>query len=94
MLSINLKARLENKTFWVSLVSAVVLLIQQRGLDASKIIPFNKAKTAGIEAVYIKATEGTAYTDSYLDTNYSNAHYAGLKTGFYHFLVGNSTPET
>ena len=41
MLSINLKARLENKTFWVSLVSAVVLLIQQCGLDASKFIPSN-----------------------------------------------------
>ncbi len=41
MLSINLKARLENKTFWVSLLSAVVLLIQQCGLDASKFIPSN-----------------------------------------------------
>ncbi|WP_315074052.1 phage holin [uncultured Clostridium sp.] len=41
MLSINLKARLENKTFWVSLVSAVVLLIQQCGLNASKFIPSN-----------------------------------------------------
>jgi phi LC3 family holin len=41
MLSINLKARLENKTFWVSLVSAVVLLIQQCGLDVSKFIPGN-----------------------------------------------------
>ncbi len=41
MLSINLKARLENKTFWVSLVSAVVLLMQQCGLNASKFIPSN-----------------------------------------------------
>ncbi len=68
-----------------------------KGIDVSNHngnINFNQVKAAGIEAVYIKATEGTTYTDSYLDTNYSNAHYAGLKTGFYHFLVGTSSPET
>ncbi len=68
-----------------------------KGIDVSNYngnINFNKVKAAGIEAVYIKATEGTTNIDSYVDTNYSNAHYAGLKTGFYHFLVGTSAPET
>jgi len=68
-----------------------------KGIDISNHngnINFNKVKVDGVEAVYIKATEGTTYKDSYLDTNYSNAHYAGLKTGFYHFLVGTSSPET
>jgi phi LC3 family holin len=41
MLNLDLKARLENKTFWISLVAAVVLLLQQCGLDASKFIPGN-----------------------------------------------------
>ncbi|AQR95584.1 GH25 family lysozyme [Clostridium saccharoperbutylacetonicum] len=57
-------------------------------------INFNQVKAEGVEAVYIKATEGTTYKDSYLDTNYSNSHYVGLKTGFYHFLVGTSSPES
>lgn len=68
-----------------------------KGIDVSNNngnINFNKVKTDGIECAYIKATEGTTYRDSYLDTNYSNAHYAGLKTGFYHFLVSTSSPET
>lgn len=68
-----------------------------KGIDVSNHngnINFNKVKVEGIECVYIKATEGTTYRDNYLDTNYSNAHYAGLKTGFYHFLVGTSSPET
>lgn len=68
-----------------------------KGIDVSNHngnINFNQVKVAGVEAVYIKATEGTTFTDSYLETNYSNAHYAGLKTGFYHFLVGTSSPET
>ncbi|UYZ36811.1 GH25 family lysozyme [Clostridium beijerinckii] len=68
-----------------------------KGIDISNHngnINFNQVKTAGVEAVYIKATEGTTFKDSYLDTNYSNAHYAGLRTGFYHFLVGTSAPET
>jgi GH25 family lysozyme M1 (1,4-beta-N-acetylmuramidase) len=51
-------------------------------------------KCDGVEIVYIKATEGSTYIDGYLDTNYANAHYIGLKTGFYHFLVGTSSPET
>lgn len=68
-----------------------------KGIDVSNHngnINFNKVKVEGVECVYIKATEGTTYVDSYLDTNYSNAHYIGLKTGFYHFLVGTSSPET
>ncbi|NRT88520.1 GH25 family lysozyme [Clostridium beijerinckii] len=68
-----------------------------KGIDISNHngnINFDNVKAAGIEVVYIKATEGTTFKDSYLDTNYSNAHYVGLKTGFYHFLVGTSSPET
>ena len=38
MLSIDLKARLKNKAFWVSMASAIAMLAQQLGLN---IIPSN-----------------------------------------------------
>ena len=41
MLNVDLKARLKNKTFWISIIGAVLLLSQQLGLDAGKIIPSN-----------------------------------------------------
>lgn len=41
MLTINLKARLRNKAFWVGLISAIVLLIQQLGFK--DLIPSNYA---------------------------------------------------
>ncbi|WP_061312948.1 GH25 family lysozyme [Clostridium botulinum] len=68
-----------------------------RGIDVSNHngdIDFNKVKEDNIEVVYIKATEGTTYEDPYLNKNYNGAKKAGLKTGFYHFLVGSSEPET
>ena len=39
-MNINWKARLTNKTFWVAIVSAIVLLTQQLGLS---IFPINWA---------------------------------------------------
>ncbi|MFT8349663.1 GH25 family lysozyme [Clostridium saccharoperbutylacetonicum] len=68
-----------------------------KGIDISHYngnIDFAKVKSAGIQFVYIKATEGTTYVDNYLGTYYNGAKSAGLKTGFYHFLVGTSSPET
>ena len=68
-----------------------------KGIDISHYngnIDFTKVKAAGIQCVYIKATEGTTYVDDYLGINYNGAKSAGLKTGFYHFLVGTSSPET
>ncbi|EHJ00862.1 Holin phage phi LC3 [Clostridium sp. DL-VIII] len=41
MLNIDLKARLKNKTFWVSIIGAILLLSQQLGVNASKFIPSN-----------------------------------------------------
>ena len=68
-----------------------------KGIDISHYngdINFTKVKAAGIQVVYMKATEGTTYVDNYLGTYYNGAKSAGLKTGFYHFLVGTSSPET
>lgn len=68
-----------------------------KGIDISHHngnIDFTKVKADGIQAVYMKATEGTTFVDNYLGTYYNGARSAGLKTGFYHFLVGTSSPET
>lgn len=68
-----------------------------KGIDISNHngrIDFKTVKNEGIELVYIKATEGTTYKDAYLSDNYNGATNAALKTGFYHFLVGTSAPET
>jgi glucan-binding YG repeat protein/GH25 family lysozyme M1 (1,4-beta-N-acetylmuramidase) len=67
-----------------------------KGIDISHYdgdIDFTKVKASGIQCVYIKATEGSAYVDNYLGIDYNGAKSAGLKTGFYHFLVGTSSPE-
>jgi len=68
-----------------------------KGIDISHYngdVNFTKVKAAGIQVVYIKATEGTTYVDNYLGTYYNGAKSVGLKTGFYHFLVSTSSPET
>lgn len=41
MLFINVKSRLLNKAFWISLISLIVLLSQEFGFDISTIIPKN-----------------------------------------------------
>lgn len=71
--------------------------VKYKGIDISHYnsdIDFAKVKADGIQLVYIKATEGTTYVDNYLGISYNGAKSVGLKTGFYHFLVGTSSPET
>jgi GH25 family lysozyme M1 (1,4-beta-N-acetylmuramidase) len=52
-------------------------------------VDFSQVKASGVEIVYIKATEGLTYTDSTLNSYYSEAKAAGLKVGFYHYLRDN-----
>ncbi len=66
------------------------------GMDVSAwqgYINYEKAKEDGIEYVYIKATEGTWYTDSYLQYNYENAKKQNLKIGVYHFVRATNENE-
>ena len=68
-----------------------------KGIDISNnngSIDFNKVKNSGVECIYIKATEGTTFQDSYKSAFYGGAKSIGAKVGFYHFLVGSSAPET
>lgn len=63
-----------------------------RGIDiysGDGTVDFNAVKAAGIDIVYIKATEGVSYTDSTDKDFYNRAKAAGLKVGFYHFLRNN-----
>lgn len=63
------------------------------GIDVSQwqgYIDFTAVKNAGIEFVYIKASEGTEFTDPFFYRNYANAARAGLPVGFYHYLTARS----
>lgn len=66
------------------------------GIDVSDwqgYIDYGKVKQAGIEIVYIKASQGSNLKDAYFDINYENAKNNGLKVGFYHFLTARNTQE-
>lgn len=47
----------------------------------------------GIEFAYLKATEGSGFTDSRFATNASQAKAAGLDVGGYHYYTLCSPPE-
>lgn len=66
------------------------------GIDVSewqKNINFREVKEAGIEVVYIKATQGNDYIDPYFERNYKEAKDNNLKVGVYHFLTARNTEE-
>lgn len=63
-----------------------------KGIDVSnwqRDIDFKKVKSQGFEIVYIKATEGDYFRDSYAKQNYERAKNEGFKIGFYHFFKPN-----
>lgn len=66
------------------------------GIDVSNwqgYINYAEVKDAGIEVVYIKASQGSSIKDAYFDVNYENAKNNGLKVGFYHFLTATNEDE-
>lgn len=63
-----------------------------KGIDIyseDNIYDWNAVKNAGIELVYIKATDGVTYVNPKLDEQYNGAKAAGLLVGFYHFAERN-----
>jgi GH25 family lysozyme M1 (1,4-beta-N-acetylmuramidase)/putative cell wall-binding protein len=46
---------------------------------------WNAAVSGGYKFVFIKSTEGTTYTNSFFDTQWTKAGQAGLLRGVYHF---------
>lgn len=66
------------------------------GIDLSEWqgnIDFGEVARAGIEVVYIRASEGRGYVDPYFRENYEKAKANGLRTGFYHFLTATNVAE-
>ncbi len=66
-----------------------------RGLDCSHhngIVDWTEEKRKGIEFCFLKATEGTGFTDSRFDFNSREAPKAGILTGAYHFFHSNLDP--
>ncbi|KAG8700521.1 hypothetical protein FRC09_005912 [Ceratobasidium sp. 395] len=61
---------------------------QPKGIDVSSYqgnVDWAAQKSAGITFTYIKATEGTGYTNSYFSSQYSGSYNAGIIRGAYHF---------
>lgn len=66
-----------------------------KGIDISNwsgSVDFKAVKDSGVEIVYIQATEGTYYTDPYLQEFYKGAKDNGLKVGFYHYFNPGNSP--
>ncbi|SCL18996.1 Lyzozyme M1 (1,4-beta-N-acetylmuramidase), GH25 family [Micromonospora rhizosphaerae] len=62
------------------------------GIDVSRYqgtINWTSVRNAGIQFAFIKATEGTSYKDPNFNSNYTNAYYAGVIRGAYHFARPN-----
>mgnify|MGYP003306205545 CR=1 FL=1 len=66
------------------------------GIDVSQWqeeINYLDVKKDGIEIVYIKSSEGNNFIDPYFETNYERAKDAGLKIGFYHYMLARSIED-
>ena len=65
-----------------------------RGVDVSHYqgnIDWNQLQEQGIMFAYIKATEGSSYTDSAFQTNWRNVKETKLRAGAYHFFSFESS---
>lgn len=68
-----------------------------KGIDVSHYqgnIDWDMIKDQGIQFAYIKATEGSTYTDEYYYQNRSEAMENGISAGAYHFFSFDSQGET
>lgn len=57
------------------------------------VVDFETMANLDIKWVYLKATEGTSWTDEAFLSNYNNAKAAGLKVGAYHFMSVKSSAQ-
>lgn len=67
-----------------------------RGIDVSAYqgrIDYGAVRSAGIDVVYIKASEGDYLEDPEFRNNYNGAKENGLNIGFYHFVRARSKEE-
>jgi lysozyme len=67
-----------------------------RGIDVSRwqgVMDWQKAKTAGAQFAFIKATEGQSWVDPQYGRNWAEAQKAGIPRGAYHFFRNGFSPE-
>jgi lysozyme len=67
-----------------------------KGLDASHwqgIVNFEKAKADGISFAFLKATQGTTFTDDCFAANVRGAKQNGILVGAYHYLNAGTAAE-
>ncbi|KWW97455.1 hypothetical protein TH66_17560 [Carbonactinospora thermoautotrophica] len=57
-------------------------------------VDWRKVARSGIRFAYVKATEGSDYTDPEFRSHYTNAKAAGLYVGAYHFARPNTSPAS
>ena len=70
--------------------------LSYQGIDVSNwqgYINYAEVRDAGIQVVYIKASQGNNIKDAYFDINYENAKANGLRVGFYHFLTATNIEQ-
>lgn len=75
--------------------------MQAKGIDISSnnhvsgdVLDFVKVHQAGIDFIYVKATQGNDYLNEYLLGDTRRAYDAGLRVGIYHFYdTSSGTPE-
>ena len=68
-----------------------------QGIDVSEYqgkIDWLTIASQDISFAFIKATEGSGYTDPYFSENFSGAQAAGLRVGAYHFFSYDSSGKT
>lgn len=73
----------------------VLPIAEVKGIDVSKYqdnIDFHKVKAAGIDYVFVRATEGITYQDPDFQADFSAAGKAGLVVGAYHFYETDDEP--
>ncbi|MGW2378375.1 lysozyme [Kitasatospora sp. NPDC001683] len=75
--------------------AASLAVTQTPGMDVASYqgnVDWSTAAANGAQFAYVKATEGTSYTNPYFAQQYNGSYNAGLIRGAYHFaLPGNSS---
>ena len=69
---------------------------RERGVDVSHHqgpIDWSRVAGDGISFAYLKATEGSTFTDPALSANWAGARSAGLRVGGYHYYTLCAEPE-
>lgn len=68
-----------------------------RGIDVSSyqgVIDWEKIESQKISFAFIKATEGSGFTDEYFAENYKNSAHTSIRIGAYHFFSFDSPGKT